>query len=82
MNKYLSATTFNFQWLGIKRQRSSYADIFTEDLILNGLRLKEQKHHTGQAWKEKNKLQASFTFLLFWGKQCTALTLAAPHISK
>lgn len=51
MNKYLSTTTFNFQWLGIKRQRSSYADILTEDLILNGLHLKEQEHHTGQAWK-------------------------------
>lgn len=44
MNKYLSSTTFHFQWLGIRRQRSSYADIIlTEDLILNGLHLKEQK---------------------------------------
>lgn len=49
MNKYLSTTTLNSQWLGIKRQRSSYADILTEDLILNGLHLKEQEHHTGQA---------------------------------
>lgn len=43
MNKYFSATTFNFQWLGIKRQRSSYAEVLTEDLILTGLRLKEQE---------------------------------------
>lgn len=49
MNKYLSATTFNFQWLGIKRQRSSYADILTEDLILNGLHLKEQEQRTAKA---------------------------------
>lgn len=49
MNKYLSTTTFNFQWSGIQRQRSSYADVLTEDLILNGLHLKGQEQHIVQA---------------------------------
>lgn len=40
MNKYLSTTTLNFQWLGIKGQRHFYAEILTESLILNGLKKK------------------------------------------
>lgn len=39
----------------IKRQRSSYTDILTENLIWNGLHLEEQKRRGRQAQKKKGK---------------------------
>lgn len=84
MNKYLSANTFNFQWLGIKRQRSSYADILAEDFISNGLHLKAQ-NNTVQVQKKKEKKKSlqktktPCTFLLGFGK---AMHSSALHSNK
>lgn len=84
MNKYLSTNTFNFQWLGIERQRSSYADILAEDLISNGLHLKEQNNTYCKPRRKKKKKNQNpnplVPSLLFLGKQCTALLFTVINI--
>lgn len=83
MNKYLSTNTFNFQWLGIERQRSSYADILAEDLISNGLHLKEQNNTyckpRRKKKKKKPKPKPPCTFLIIFGK---AMHSSALHSNK
>lgn len=66
MNKYLSANTFNFQWLGIERQRSSYADILTEDFISNGLYLKEQNNTQCKPRRKRKKKNQNPLYLPSW----------------
>lgn len=73
----------------IKRQRSSYTDILTEDLILNGLHLEEQKRRRVQAQKKKGKKKTTknppnpvYLPSCFGEKQRTALKLIALHSNK